>query len=471
MSERPPPNTNPPAELPRVMGLRDVVLFNITAIVGLRWLTTAASQFGVAALPLWLVAMLVFFIPSALAVRELADVDPGAGGLYRWATRAFGARQGFLAGWGYWVNNLFYYPSLMVATAAIAAYIGGPRFVHLGDNPIFIAVVALVGLWIAVALNIVGLNVGKWLQNVGGFSTWVPALIFIFLAAWVVVAHGSATRFTAAGLVPAHVDFQSINLFATMTFAYAGLELAPSLGGEIHDPAATLRRGVLLSGVGIVMIYVLGTVAMLVALPHETVSITNGMPQATAALVDRLGLPGLGWIAAVVAALLAISNVGGVGAWLAGSARLPYVAGLGGALPAAFARVHPRWRTPYLSLLVQGSLATVFVVSSLVGTSVTNAYLILTQTTLILYFIPYLYIFAAYLKLRRQRSAATALVGVLGLASVGFSIVLGFVVPPGEAHPWWYEAKVAGGVAVFIAFGWWLAPAAPSPAAAERRAA
>ena len=100
------------------MGLRDVVLFNITAIVGLRWLTTAASQFGVAALPLWVVAMLVFFIPSALAVRELADIDPGAGGLYRWVSRAFGPRQGFLAGWGYWVNNLFYYPSLLVATAA-----------------------------------------------------------------------------------------------------------------------------------------------------------------------------------------------------------------------------------------------------------------------------------------------------------------------------------------------------------------
>src|SRR5436853_376391 len=209
--------------LPRVMGLRDVVLFNITAIVGLRWLTTAASQFGVAALPLWVVAMLVFFIPSALAVRELADIDPGAGGLYRWVSRAFGPRQGFLAG----------------------------------------------------------------------------------------------------GLVPARFDFPSINLFATMTFAYAGLELAPSLGGEIHDPAATLRRGVLLSAAAIVAIYLLGTVAMLVALPRETVSITNGMPQATAALVARLDVPGLGWVAAIVAALLVLGNVGGVGAWLAGSARLP----------------------------------------------------------------------------------------------------------------------------------------------------
>jgi len=445
VSERP--------ELPRVMGLRDVVLFNITAIVGLRWLTTAASQFGVAALPLWLLAMLVFFIPSALVVRELADIDPGAGGLYRWVSRAFGPRQGFLAGWGYWVNNLFYYPSLLVATAAIAAYVGGPRFVHLGDDRGFIAVVALVGLWIAVGLNIVGLRVGKWLQNLGGFGTWLPALMFVALATWVVLTRGSATRFTAGGLLPAHVDFQSINLFATMTFAFAGLELAPSLGGEIHDPAVTLRRGVLLSGVAVVTIYVLGTAAMLVALPHETVSITNGMPQATAALVARLDVPGLGWVAGIVAALLVLGNVGGVGAWLAGSARLPYVAGVDGALPVAFARIHPRWQTPYVGLLVQGAIATVFVIASLVGTTVKNAYLVLTQTTLILFFIPYLYLFLAYLRLRRERSVATALAGLVGFAAVLFSIVLGFVAPADETHPWLYEAKVVGGVVGFMLLG------------------
>jgi glutamate:GABA antiporter len=440
-------------QLPRVMRLRDVVLFNISAIVGLRWLTTAASQFGLASLGLWLLAMVVFFLPSAVAVRELADIDPAAGGIYRWVRRAFGPLHGFVAGWGYWVNNLFYFPSLLVATAAIAAYALGARFVHLGDDARFVGVVSLAGLWLAVGVNVVGLRVGKRLQNLGGYGTWLPALIFVLLAVWFLVTHGSATPFTARGLVPARFDLPSINLFATMTFAFAGLELAPTLGDEIHDAAPTLRRGVLLSGFAIVAMYVLGTAAILVALPADTVSITNGMPQATAALVERLGAAWLAPVAGLVALLLVLGNLGGVGAWLAGSARLPYVAGVDGVLPPAFSRIHPRWHTPHVGLLVQGVIATVFVIASLAGTSVKSAYLVLTQTTLILFFIPYLYLFATYLRLRRQRTLGTGVVGVVGLAAVLFSIVLGFVPPADEARPWLYEGKVVGGVIGFMLLG------------------
>src|SRR5947199_9288844 len=107
----------PPSRLPRVLRRSDVVLFNITAIVGLRWLTTAASQFGLASLSLWLVAMVVFFLPSAVAVRELADIDPGAGGIYRWVRRAFGPVEGFVAGGGYLGNDCLYITSVPVATA------------------------------------------------------------------------------------------------------------------------------------------------------------------------------------------------------------------------------------------------------------------------------------------------------------------------------------------------------------------
>lgn len=443
-------------QLLRVMGLRDVVLFNITAIVGLRWLTTAASQFGYASLLLWGVAMVIFFLPLGAAVRELADIDPAAGGIYRWVHRAFGPRAGFVAGWGYWVSNLLYFPSLLVSTAAIAAYVGGPRAVPLGEDPTFVAVVALAGLALAVWLNVVGLRVGKWLPNVGAYGTWMPLAIFLMLALWSFAQHGSATPFAAGDLIPKSFDFQSINLFGTLLFAFGGLELAPTLGGEIHDPAATLRRGVIVSGVAIASMYVLGTVAMLVALPPGTVSITNGMAQATAALTDRLGYDILAPAAAIVALLLAVGNVGGVSAWLSGVARVPYAAGVDQVLPPAFSRVHPRWRTPYVSLLTQGAIAAVFVVISLAGSTVKTAYLVLTQATVVLFFIPYLYMFAAYLRLRRQQTARTTFVGWSGLASVAFAIFLAFVPPAGE-DALLYELKVGGGIVGFMGVGWWLA--------------
>jgi amino acid transporter len=456
------------------MTLRDVVLFNITAIVGLRWLTTA-SAFGPASLLLWLLAMATFFLPSAAAVRELADQDPGEGGIYRWVRTAFGPRHGFVAGWGYWVNNLVYFPSLLLTTAAIAAYAGGARFVHLGENKVFVAAFSLGILWVALGMNLVGLRVGKWVQNLGAYGTWVPALIFGLLAAWSLARFGSATSFAPDALLPAHFDYSLVSFFATMTFAFAGLELAPTLGGEIHDPAATLRRGILVSGVAIVAMYILGTAALLVALPAETVSITNGVPQAAAAIVARLGNPaapasppGLAAVPALIAALLVAGNLGGVGAWLAGTARIPFVAGVDAVLPPAFGRVHPRWQTPYVALLVQAGVATLFVVAGLFGSTVRDAYVALTDTTIVLYFIPYLYLFATYLRLRRARTWRTALPGWVGLGAVGLSIVLA-VVPPGVASPWLFRAKVLGGVAVFMAIGWWLAGRGVSPRTASNR--
>jgi glutamate:GABA antiporter len=441
--------------LPRVMNLRDVVLFNITAIVGLRHLQTA-SQFGPASILLWLLAMLVFFLPSAVAVRELAEIDARTGGIYRWAHQAFGPRHGFLAGWSYWVSNIVYFPALLVSTAAIGAYAGGARAVHLAESGLFVGAVSLACLWFALWMNIVGLRIGKWLPNVGAYGTWVPAGILVVLAAWALAAHGSATAFTAGRLLPERFNYELVNFFATITFAFAGLELAPTMGDEIRGSAATLRRGVIVSGVVIVSIYVLGSVAMLVALPAEQVSVTNGVPQVVVALSDRLGFAWLLPAAGVVALLIAMGNVGGVGAWLAGSARLPFAAGIDRALPPAFARVHPRWATPHVALLAQGGLATLFVLLGLAGATVRDAFVALQSATLILYFVPFFYLFSAYLRLRRERTLRTALTGWAGLAAVILSIGVSLI-PPGVESPLWFEVKVVGGVGVFLGLGWWLA--------------
>jgi amino acid transporter len=186
-------------------------------------------------------------------------------------------------------------------------------------------------------------------------------------------------------------------------------------------------------------------------------------------VAERLGVTWLGPLAALVAVLLVVGNLGGVGAWLAGTARIPFVAGVDRVLPAAFGRIHLRWRTPHVALLVQAGVASVFVITGLLGSTVRDGYVALIDTTIVLYYIPYAYLFASYLRLRRTRSPRTAAVGWAGLASVVVSMGLALV-PPAVERPLLFEAKVVGGVAAFAALGWWLArrgvrrPTARSPA-------
>ena len=118
-----PPRPDAP-ELPRALGLRDLVLFNVVAVLSLRWFATAAAA-GPSSIALWVLAALFFFVPQGLAVSDLAARYPDEGGIYAWTKRAFGEGHGFLCGWCYWVNNILYYPNLLMSTAVVGTYVIG----------------------------------------------------------------------------------------------------------------------------------------------------------------------------------------------------------------------------------------------------------------------------------------------------------------------------------------------------------
>src|SRR5579872_5044208 len=186
-------------KLRREMGFWDVLLFNIAAVLGPRWIAAAAHN-GPSSIVLWIIAAIFFFVPTALIIAELSTRFPSEGGLYVWSKEAFGDFHGFVAGWSYWVYSFFYFPGLLSASAAMGVYIGGQRMAHLNDSPKFLIIGSLVILFIAVAMNIVGLNVGKWLQNAGGVGTYVPLLILMVVGLIIWKHHGSATAFTWAEL-------------------------------------------------------------------------------------------------------------------------------------------------------------------------------------------------------------------------------------------------------------------------------
>jgi len=425
--------------LRRELSLRDLVLFNIAAVVGIRWLAAAAHA-GPGSITLWVLAAALFFVPSALAVSRLGAKYPEEGGLYAWTRRSFGDWHGFLCGWCYWLSNLFYFPNLLLAGIATAVYTLGERYAHLADDRLFVISASLAILWVALVTNLVGVRVGKWTENLGGLATYAAGAALVILGGVVWTRHGPATLIEPWP----QWDWQKLNFWSQIAFAFGGLELGAMMGGEIREPARTVPRAACWSGLAIAAFYILGTLAILAVLPAAEVNIMSGLAQAGAAGGVRLGVP---WIAPVLAVLITLGITGQLGAWLAGGARVPFAIGLDRYLPAAFARLHPRWGTPHVAILSLGAACTGFLLVMQVGENLRTGYQLLVDMTVITYFIPFLYLFLSAWKDGARASAAC------GLTVTAVAIGCSLVPIGGAGSVWLFEAKLVGGTALVVAGG------------------
>ncbi|HEY7505456.1 MAG TPA: APC family permease [Gemmatimonadales bacterium] len=457
-----PASEAPVHQLPRAMGLRDLVLFNIVAVLSLRWLATAAAA-GASSISFWVLAALLFFVPQGLAVSHLSSRYPSEGGIYFWTKREFGEGHGFLCGWCYWVNNILYYPNLLMATAVVGTYAFGRGGTGLESNWSYVLPATLGALWLAVWLNIVGLRTGRWLQNLGAVGTYLPGFALVSLGLYAALTRPPATPLTPGTLLPNLGDWSSLNLWASIAFAFAGLELCAVLGDEVQNPRRNLPRSILISAPLIAFLYIAGTLSVLWLVPSKDVNIVSGFLQALAAGAADAGMA-LAWLAPAAAALFVLGNIGGVGAWLTGPARVAFVIGLDRYFPPAFGRVHPRWHTPYVAILTQAVLASLFLLISVLGhgTTVERAYLVILDTMLLVYFVPYIYLFLCYLvdRLRHDEPVASLsarakalLVGLSGMALTLFAMFIATVPPAGTEEPWMFRLKVIGGAAAFVVLG------------------
>jgi glutamate:GABA antiporter len=445
---------DPIKQLRKEMGLWDVLLFNIATVLGPRWVAAAAHN-GASSISLWVLAAILFFVPYGLVINELSSRFPVEGGLYVWTKEAFGDFHGFVAGWNYWIYTFFYFPGLLLASASMSAYIVGSGGAELAQNRTFLLVVSFALLLVAVALNIIGLNIGKWLQNAGGVATYVPLLMLVVIAGVIGWRNGSLTHFTWATIRPGW-NWDTVNFWSQIAFAFTGLELVSAMSEEIRDPQRTLPRALLGSSVLIAAMYTVGTIAVLVLVPAQDVSPTSGVFHAVTQGSAALGVAFLGVVAAV---LVSVGNAGGVGSTVAGIARVPFIVGIDRYLPAPFGWIHPKWRTPWVSILVQAVISGAILLVSQISETVHGAYQALVDITIIIYFIPFLYMFAAVIKLadrpdRRTNPHAVLIpggkAGVWVAAAVGFVIVLIAMlisaVPPGDsANKSLFEVKLLVG--------------------------
>jgi len=423
------------------MGFWDVLFFNIATVLGPRWIAAAAHN-GTSSISLWILAALLFFVPMALVINELSSRFPEEGGLYVWSKEAFGDFHGFVAGWTYWVYTIFYFPGLLLASTSMSAYVIGGKGAELAQDRTYLLVGSMGLLFIAVMLNIIGLNVGKWLQNAGGVSTYLPLLILVAIGGVIWLKHGSVTHFTLSNMRPTW-NWDTVNFWSQIAFAFTGLELVSAMSGEIREPRRTLPRAALTAAALIAAMYIVGTFSVLSLVPAGDVDPKSGVFHAIT--VGSVALK-IGFVGILAALFVTVGNAGGVGSTVAGIARVPFVVGIDRYLPKAFGKIHPRWKTPYVSIIVQAVASALVLLLSQINETTRGAYQAVIDITIILYFIPFLYMFAAAIKLagRPDRTANPDAVlvpggkaGVWIACTLAFSVTLLSIIvsvfPPGDS--------------------------------------
>jgi amino acid transporter len=434
-------------DIPRTLGRRDLVLLKVVAILNINNVPPVAV-YGWASLALWLLAFVAFFVPEAIAVLTLSRRYPGEGGIYLWTRKEFGDAHGFLSGWCYWTNNLFYVPVLLVYMTGVFAFAGGEA--HAADlvsHRSFVALVSFTWLALITVANIRGLAAGKWIQNVGGLSA--------FLSVGLVLAAAAVTGFSGEGAhapAIAHVSWEMTTSFAVMCNALVGIELASTMGDEIRDSARDLRPAIAVAGVVSIASYLLVTAAVLTLVPVERVGVIQGVMQAVAAGADAAGQR---WIILPLAIVMGLATGGAASAWFAGSSRIPFVAGLTSALPSALGRVHPRWHSPHVALSACALMAALFTAYSLAGSTVAEAYQVLLKAAVVIQLIPFIYLFLALAR-RPDAGAFARAAGIVGLCTTIVGLSAAFLPTSDVTSVVLFETKMIVGVAAPTSIGWFL---------------
>jgi glutamate:GABA antiporter len=340
-------------QLQRQLGLRDLVLSQILCVVGTMWVGVAAGL-GKAQTLMWLGAMLVFYVPMAGSVIALNRAMPLEGGLYVWAHKAFGNLGGFLTAWNLWFYGIAVTASILYGIPSELAYLVGPRAAWLPESRLVSIAIVTALIVLLTAAELRGLEIGKWIHNVGAVAIMAVFIALIGLGPWAVIRHVPVHWTPLSFQIPPH-DLRTLALFGQMMFgALCGLEYIAILAGESKSPERTIARSVWIASPIICLMFILGTGTVVAFVSRDQINFIAPIPQT---LRIALGNEGLGNLFAITAILLLqMRLLGAVSYLMTGVSRLPLAVGWNDMIPAWFTRLHPRWKTPTNSILCTSAL-------------------------------------------------------------------------------------------------------------------
>ncbi len=408
--------------LRRELGIADLALAQILIIIVPEFFGTAVKA-GNAHVVLWLVAIVLFFIPHAYVVAHLNRLMPLEGGLYEWARLAFSDRVGFLTAWNLWLLQTIQVSQIALVTTTYLSY-ALPRAAWIATSPAAVVAVSVGLIAMMMLISLFGLSIGKWVSNVGSIFTVFILMVLIFLP-YFHVWRGHLPAYHPLPLLFPPMTLFSLSVFSKMTFgALSGFETIAIFAGESRNPARNIARSIVVTAPIIALLYILGTSGILAFVSPDVVDVIGPIPQALRSGFAAFGvaLP----VVSVAIMLLLFNYLCSYTFYFSANARLPMVAGWDRLLPEWFTRLHPDYRTPVNSILFMGGVALASSVAVLIGSGNQESFILLQTWAWTFYGLAYLVKFAIPLVSSKEKGLRPGMWMRLG-AATGFLVTLLFV--------------------------------------------
>ncbi|MGG4042681.1 APC family permease [Bacillus smithii] len=441
------------------IGVLGLTIISTNTILGLKNIPFAATV-GPSAIVFWVLAAFLFFIPISLIVAELATTYPEQGGVSAWVNRAFGQKASFLCSWFYWVANFTYYPSLLLGIIVNIAYaINQQQMIH---NKILTTVISLTIFWVITLLTLRGTQMSEKLAAIGTpLGLIVPViLIFGFGFASILSGHHSATEFSARTMTPSHLSLDTVMFLSTLMFAFAGMEMLGTIAGDVKNPQKTFPKAILISSVIIGGIYILGTIAFQFVINIKPDQTATALFLFADQMTKQFHLPFS--LSQMLGICFAISTMGALSFLILNPSVMFYNSGKA-ILPPFLTKMNKTDMPANLILWQAAGVSIILVLSGFVPT-ISKALNMLVLMATLAFFIPYLFLICAYIKLRKtdqatvrpfkiKKNALAYVVAGIGLISVTGTIIL-TLIPAPDTTVSQYAPLIVGPI-FFAALGFW----------------